>query len=466
MKKSDNDHIHWYPSSWYRANWRKWVMAIIFIALAPALSAVDSPATPGSIWVIEIDGAIGPATSDYLLRGFEDAHEASASLIIIQMNTPGGLDTSMRDIIEAILNSDIPVASFVSPQGSRAASAGTYISYAAHIAAMAPATNLGAATPVQIGAPSMPTPPGQEAEETPEAGSTAMEKKIVNDAAAYIRGLAELRGRNIDWAEEAVREASSLSATEALELNVVDLIADDVNDLVSQLENKSIIIKDNEITLSLEGKEIYYLVPDWRTEFLTIITNPNLVLVLGMIGIYGIILEFYNPGAAVPGVVGVICLILAGYSLQLLPVDYAGLVLVFLGIILMIGEAMIPSFGIMGVGGIVAFSIGGLMLFDTELEAFQVGYPALGATALMSALLIFVTINIALKIRRKSVTTGIETIIGQKGQVLTNPEDGVQVRVGAEIWAATCSDDLTPGDAIQVLEVDGMMLRVAKSTAE
>jgi membrane-bound serine protease (ClpP class) len=445
--------------------WFQSSLLLVFIVLGHPLPAEEEYAAPGAIWVIEIDGAIGPATSDYILRGFEKAHEASASLIIIQMDTPGGLDTSMRDIIETILNSDIPVASFVSPQGSRAASAGTYISYAAHIAAMAPATNLGAATPVQIGAPSMPTPPGQEAEEKPEAGTTAMEKKMVNDASAYIRGLAELRGRNIDWAEEAVREASSLSASEALELNVIDLIADDISDLVSQLEGKSITINDSEVILSLEGRQIHYHLPDWRTEFLTIITNPNLVLVLGMLGIYGIILEFYNPGATVPGVVGVICLVLAGYSLQLLPVDYAGLVLVFLGIILMIGEAMIPSFGIMGVGGIVAFSIGGLMLFDTELEAFQVGYPALGATALMSALLIFVTINIALKIRRKSVTTGIETIIGEKGQVLTNPEDGIQVRVGAEIWTATSNDDLTPGDAIQVLEVDGMTLRVAKSTA-
>jgi membrane-bound serine protease (ClpP class) len=382
------------------------------------------------------------------------------------MDTPGGLDSSMRDIISAILNSQIPVASYVSPQGARAASAGTYISYAAHIAAMAPATNLGAATPVQIGAPSMPTPPGQEPEEAAKEGSTAMERKMVNDASAYIRSLAELRGRNIDWAEEAVRDASSLSSSEALELNVIDLIADDLDDLVSQLDGNIVTVDGNEIKLALEGKEIFTLVPDWRTEFLTIITNPNLVLVLGMIGIYGIILEFYNPGATVPGVVGVICLVLAGYSLQLLPVDYAGLVLVFLGIILMIAEAMIPSFGILGIGGIIAFSIGGLMLFDTEIEAFQVGYPALGATALMSALLIFITINIALKIRKKAVTTGIQTIIGQPGLVLTNPEDEIQVRIGAEIWTATSSDELTAGDTIKVLEVNGMLLRVAKSVTE
>jgi membrane-bound serine protease (ClpP class) len=447
-------------------SWRRWAVLLVFIVLGQVLIAADQLTPPGSIWVIQIDGAIGPATSDYVLRGFEEAHESFASLIIIQMDTPGGLDSSMRDIISAILNSQIPVASYVSPQGARAASAGTYISYAAHIAAMAPATNLGAATPVQIGAPSMPTPPGQEPEEAAKEGSTAMERKMVNDASAYIRSLAELRGRNIDWAEEAVRDASSLSASEALELNVIDLIADDLDDLVRQLDGNIVTVDGNEIKLALEGKEIFTLVPDWRTEFLTIITNPNLVLVLGMIGIYGIILEFYNPGATVPGVVGVICLVLAGYSLQLLPVDYAGLVLVFLGIILMIAEAMIPSFGILGIGGIIAFSIGGLMLFDTEIEAFQVGYPALGATALMSALLIFITINIALKIRKKAVTTGIQTIIGQPGLVLTNPEGEIQVRIGAEIWTATSSDELTAGDTIKVLEVNGMLLRVAKSVAE
>lgn len=447
-------------------SWPRWAVLLVFIVLGQVLIAADQRTPLGSIWVIQIGGAIGPATSDYVLRGFEEAHESSASLIIIQMDTPGGLDSSMRDIISAILNSQIPVASYVSPQGARAASAGTYISYAAHIAAMAPATNLGAATPVQIGAPSMPTPPGQEPEEAAKEGSTAMERKMVNDASAYIRSLAELRGRNIDWAEEAVRDASSLSSSEALELNVIDLIADDLDDLVSQLDGNIVTVDGNEIKLALEGKEIFTLVPDWRTEFLTIITNPNLVLVLGMIGIYGIILEFYNPGATVPGVVGVICLVLAGYSLQLLPVDYAGLVLVFLGIILMIAEAMIPSFGILGIGGIIAFSIGGLMLFDTEIEAFQVGYPALGATALMSALLIFITINIALKIRKKAVTTGIQTIIGQPGLVLNNPEDEIQVRIGAEIWTATSSDELTAGDTIKVLEVNGMLLRVAKSVTE
>ena len=452
--RSNKNH----PSGWKS----KLVFALFVILLQTAGAETEAPA-PGSIWVVEIDGAIGPATSDYLLRGFEKADEASASLIVIRMNTPGGLDTSMRDIIEAILGSDIPVVSYVSPKGARAASAGTYISYASHIAAMAPATNLGAATPVQIGAPSLPAPPGEEKEEEAEHGSSAMEKKIINDASAYIRGLAELRGRNIEWAEEAVREASSLSASEALEMNVIDLIAADLSELVSLLDGKAVEINGDVIVLNLKGKEIHVLIPDWRTEVLTILTNPNLVLILGMIGIYGIILEFYNPGALVPGVVGVICLILAGYSLQLLPVDYAGLLLLLVGIAMMVGEAMIPSFGILGIGGIVAFSIGGLMLFDTEIEAFQVGLPAIAATGIVSAVLIFATISIALKVRRKAITSGIETIVGERGRVLTNSEDGCQVRVGAEIWEASSDDDVSAGDHVTVVSVDGLFLRVARS---
>lgn len=438
------------------------VLALLIAVLQSAVAETESEPAPGSIWVVRIDGAIGPATSDYLLRGFRKAHEASASLIIIQMDTPGGLDSSMRDIIEGILDSDIPIATYVSPKGARAASAGTYISYASHIAAMAPATNLGAATPVQIGAPSLPSAPGDEESEEAEHGSTAMERKMINDASAYIRGLAELRGRNIAWAEEAVRDASSLSASEALEMNVIDLIAEDINELVILLDGKTIEINGTEITLALADKDIHILNPDWRTEVLTILTNPNLVLILGMIGIYGIILEFYNPGSMVPGVVGVICLVLAGYSLQLLPVDYAGLILLLLGIAMMVGEAMMPSFGIMGIGGIVAFSIGGLMLFDTEVEAFQVGLPTLGATAIVSAVLIFATVSIALRMRRKAITTGVDTIVGESGRVLTNSADGCQVRVGAEIWAAIPEGELTTGDTVKVLAVDGLQLRITK----
>jgi len=291
---------------------------------------------------------------------------------------------------------------------------------------------------------------------------------MVNDAAAYIRGLAELRGRNIEWAEEAVRQGSSLTAVEALESNVIDLMADNMADLITQLDGQNILIKGNEIELTLDDKDFFIHAPDWRTKILATLTNPNLVLVLGMIGIYGIILEFYNPGSMVPGIVGVICLILAGYSLQLLPVNYAGLALLTLGIILMVAEAMVPSFGVMGIGGITAFSIGALMLFDTEIEAFQIGLPVIGATAVISALIIFATISIALKMRKKKVTTGIEIMIGQLGEALTGlsserGEKVCQVRVGAEIWRAKSTNEFSKGDSVRVLSVEGLMLRVEKS---
>ena len=422
--------------------------------------------TPGEIWLIDIDGAIGPATSDYVLRGFEQATLNDASLIILRMNTPGGLDGAMRDIIAGILASNIPVVSYVAPKGSRAASAGTYISYASHIAAMAPATNLGAATPVQIAAPSMPSAPMGDEEEREESSPSAMEKKMVNDASAYIRGLAELRDRNADWAEQAVREAASLDAQAALELNVIDLIAEDLDDLIHKLNGRIVTTDAGEMTITLNNPSIYEYKPDWRTRILSVITNPSMVLILGMIGMYGIILEFYNPGSLFPGVVGIICLLLAAYAVQLLPLNYAGLALLILGISLMIAEALVPSFGILGIGGIIAFSIGGLMLFDTEFDAFRVGLPTIIATATTSALLIFATISIAMKIRHKRVSTGMKAMIGERGHVLNDFDKKGQVRIGAEIWRANSKDTIADGDEVTIESVNGLVLTVTKIEGE
>ena len=446
------------------------ILLLIYVfsvaVLAQAASADKTTVPTGAVWVIGIDGAIGPASSDFLSRSFEKARISDARLIIIEMNTPGGLDASMRDIIKLILASEIPVATYVSPSGSRAASAGTYILYASHIAAMAPATNLGAATPVQIGAPTMPSPPvpsaGEEEEDDQADKSTAMERKMVNDAAAYIRGLADMHGRNADWAEDAVREASSLSSAEALDMNVIDIVADDITDLMAQIEGMSVVLNGNEMVIMIEDSVIHEEKPDWRTELLTILTNPNLVMILGMIGIYGIILEFYNPGSLVPGIIGVICLIMAAYALQMLPVNYAGLTLMLIGIVLIIAEAMVPSFGILGFGGIVAFLMGGLMLFDTDSGAFQIGWPVLGATVFVMAIVIIVTIRLALKMRKQSVTTGIDVLIGREGEVLIDFKQKGQVRIGGEIWAARSTVDVKQGDSVRVLAVDGLMLEVEK----
>lgn len=329
-------------------------------------------------WLITISGAISPATSDYVTRNLEDATSANARLLILAMDTPGGLDSSMREIIRAILDSPIPVVSFVSPQGARAASAGTYIMYASHIAAMSPATNLGAATPVQIGGGiGLPEPENSDGEDSAEDQSAqntadAMKNKSINDAAAYIRSLAELRGRNIDWAEQAVRQASSLPAHQALEMNVIDLMVEDVEDLLQKIDGRQVLIQGKSIELNTASISIKQVEPDWRNRFLSTITDPNVAYILMLIGIYGLFLEFYSPGGIVPGVVGAISLLVALYAFQVLPVNYAGLALIGLGVMLMIMEAFVPSVGILGTGGVIAFVIGSVILMDTESEAFQI----------------------------------------------------------------------------------------------
>ncbi len=428
---------------------------LLAVVLWPSQGLAQAAPPLDAIWVLELDGAVGPATSDYLVRGLEKARDAEARLVIIRMNTPGGLDGAMRDIIEAILASPVPVASYVAPQGARAASAGTYILYASHIAAMAPATNLGAATPVPLGSAS---PTTDEGEETPKGDDGAMNRKMVNDAAAYIRGLARLRGRNAEWAELAVRDAVSLSSEEALAENVVDILAHNLQDLLLQVEGRTVEIGADERVLTLEGAALFEAGPDWRTEFLSIITNPSLVLILGMIGFYGIILEFYNPGALVPGTVGVICLLLAGYALQLLPVNYAGLALLVLGIALMAAEAISPSFGILGAGGLAAFMFGGIILFDTDVEAFQLGWPLLAAVGVSGAAFIIITISIAMRMRHQAVTTGVEQLIGDHAIAL----DNAQVRAHGEIWQAQCSEPLNAGDRVVVRAIDGLKLIVEK----
>jgi membrane-bound serine protease (ClpP class) len=440
------------------------VVLLLLLCSAPSAQCEEPSNTvpTGAIWALLIDDAIGPAISDYIVRGLQKAQAAQAELVILKMDTPGGLDASMREIIQAILASNVPIVTYVHPGGARAASAGTYILYASHVAAMTPATNIGAATPVQIGVPSVPAGDPEDQEVNEGAKPTTMDRKLVNDAIAYIRGLAELRGRNADWAESAVRDAASLSAQQALEENVIEFIAADVDELLIKLQGHVVRIESVDFTLDTQDKYLHNEDPDWRTQFLKVITNPNLVLILGMIGFYGIILEFYNPGFGVPGVVGAICLLLAGYALQMLPVNYAGLAFIILGIALIIAEAMVPSFGIFGFGGIVAFIIGSIILIDTEFSAFQIGLPVIVATGLVSLGFIFITINLAMKIRKKDVVTGVQSMIGMVGVAIDEFEQEGTVKIRGEIWKATSDFPIREGDEIRVVDVNGLRLKVEK----
>ncbi len=415
------------------------------------------------VYLLKIDGPIGPATSDYFTRNLEAAQQQQAQLLVLQMNTPGGLDSSMRDIIRAILASPIPVAGFVGPQGARAASAGTYILYACHIAAMAPATNLGAATPVQIGGIGMPEPGDAQEKDKAKDAQSAMEKKAINDATAYIRSLAELRGRNVEWAEEAVRSAKSLSSQAALKNNVIDLIASDVAALLQKIDGRELEIQDHAITLKTKSALIEYREPDWRNRFLSVITDPNIAYILMLIGVYGLILEFYNPGGIIPGVVGAICLLIALYAFQVLPVSYAGLGLIGLGILLMVMEAFVPSTGVLGIGGVIAFIVGSVILMDTESEGFKIALPLIIAVAAFSAFVLVFLVGLALRARRSTVVSGAAAMIGESAEALQDFAHEGRVRVHGEVWHAVTEQAMRKGDTLPVKSVDGLQVTLGTS---
>lgn len=411
-----------------------------------------------------IDGPIGPATSQYVAEGLSQAETDGAPLVILRINTPGGLSKSMRDIVQAILSSPVPVIGYVAPTGARAASAGTYILYATHIAAMAPATNLGAATPVQMGGGESPAPSdagkNKDQDKKAQDSASAKRRKAVNDAVAYIRGLAEQRGRNADWAEQAVREGSSLSAQAALDKNVIELITPGTGKLLASVDGRTVTTSTGEITLDSADLRVEHREPDWRMKLLAVITNPTVAYILMMIGIYGLILEGYNPGSFVPGTIGAICLLTALFAFQILPVSFAGLALLLLGIGLMVAEAFAPSFGILGLGGVAGFVLGSIMLMDTDVPGYEVPIAIIGATATAAALLMFLIIYLFMRSHRTRVVSGSEGMVGASAEALSDFDDYGRVFVHGEDWRAVTRRPVRRGQRVRVVAVDGLTLTV------
>jgi membrane-bound serine protease (ClpP class) len=439
-------------------------IAIVIGALLLLFSPLVSGAN-GKIYSLTIDGAISPATADYFIRGLDKAIDDDADLLILNLNTPGGLDKSMRDMIQAILDSPIPVVSYVSPKGSRAASAGTYLVYASHIAAMAPATNLGSATPVSIGFKNPVKPQnksGDEEDQQEQPPLETMERKIVNDAKAYIRSLAQLRGRNEAWAEEAVNVAANLSAEEALTKKVIDIIAYNEAKLIEQLHNRTLAINEKSMTLVLEDPEVIYLQTDWRTDLLMIITDPSIAYLLLLAGIYGLMFEFLHPGSLLPGTIGAICLLMAMYAFNLLPINLAGLALLILGLLLMVAEAFAPSFGILGIGGIAAFIIGSFMLMDGQTPGYQIAPSLIISAAIVSGVIGIVVVSMVLKVQRRPIVSGVHELLNNHATALEDFDGAGRVMIRGEVWQADSVEPISKSQRVKVVAVDGLRLKVSK----
>ncbi len=440
---------------------RYWFVLIVVAASAGMLAFAAEEAAEGDVWLVDLDGPVGPASVDLVMRSIENAAAVDAQAIVIRMDTPGGLDKSMRDLVKAILASDIPVITYVSPDGARAASAGTYIAYASHIAAMAPATNIGSSTPVSI-APTVPQPTSPTSGDEPEAPppADAMTKKVVNDAVAYLQSLAELRGRNIEWAEETVREGANLRATEALEQNVIDVVAPDLATLLNELDGWEVKVGNGTQILHTAGALVVQVETDWRHELLSIITDPSIAYGLLIIGVYGIILEFYSPGMVFPAVTGVICLLLGAYGLQMLPINYAGLALIVVGIGLMVAEVLTPTYGVLGVGGVAAFVFGSVMLMDSDIPGYQLPIPIIAGFAIATGGIAFFVVGSAIQARRQKVVTGVESMIGAEALVLDDFDGRGSVRAFGEVWGASSAVPLQKDTKVRVTHVDGLTLTV------
>ena len=441
---------------------RTWLLAVL---LASATAQAANP-----VVTLKIEGGIGVATAEYLISGLEYAEETGASLVVVEIDTPGGLVKPLRDMVTAILTSTVTVATYVSPAGARADSAGTYLLLASHIAVMAPTTHIGAATPVTMGGdgpapPSLPgapeTPESPGGDETPETSpGSAMDRKVLNDAIAYIRALAERYGRNVEWAESAVRDAATLTAEEALEQNVIDYIYSSREELISGVNGSSVRLESGEAQVDTTGAVVEEFEPNWRIKFLSAIANPEIVLLLGLIGVYGLLIEAWNPGGLLPGIVGIISLLLAAYALQVLPVNYAGLALIFVGIGLMVAEAFVPSFGALGFGGIAAFAFGAIMMFDSEIPGFGISLTFVIFIAIVSALFIVWLVGYLLKLQKRGAVSGIDSIVGGTGRALEGFHGHGRIWLESEAWNAVSKVPVEKDQEVIVTAMDGLTLHV------
>lgn len=441
-------------------------VAAAALALGATTALAQRDAARGPILLVELTGVIGPPASHHVEAALDAAETRNAEAVILQINTPGGLETSMRDIIEAILESPTPVIGYVAPPGGRAASAGTYILYATHLAAMAPGTNVGAATPVQLGAPA-PEAGEEEGKETEKAEpQSASERKAINDAAAFLRSLAQMRGRNIEWSEEAVRSGVAVSAREAADLNIIEIVAEDADDLLAQADGRSVTTTEGERTLSTRGRSVERIEPGFIVQALGVLANPNVAFLLMLIGVYGLIFEFANPGSIGPGVIGAVCLVLGLYALNQLPLNYAGLALIVLGIAFMIAEAFTPTFGVLGLGGAIAFIVGASMLINTDIPAFRLSWGVILSAAAITGGFVVVALGVSLRSLRRRVVTGREGLVGETAEVLDWENGAGHVWAQGERWRAEGPNELDRGARVRIVSVDSLRLRIAAEPKE
>ncbi len=455
-------------------------VTLMWLAVVPFSYGADpEPRVDRLVWLVEFSGPLGPATADLITRSIAAAEEADAVAFVIRMDTPGGLDKAMRDVVQRILAARIPIITYVAPNGARAASAGTYITYASHIAAMAPATNIGSSTPVSIAPAPTPTPTptpvipgGEEQEEQKAQGkreqeseapppADAMMRKVVNDAVAYLQGLAELRDRNIEWAEKTVREGANLRASEALKMGVIDLVSNNLEQLLTDVDGWEVTLDSGVVTLETDGARVHVVETDWKHELLKIITDPTIAYGLLIFGVYGLILEFYNPGMIFPAVIGIVCLLLGAYGLQMLPVNYAGLALILIGIGMMVGEAFTPTMGVLGITGVVAFVMGSLMLMDTQSPEFGLPLSVIAAFAASTAAVMLFAVGAAVRARWAGIRTGREAMLGAPVEVMEAFTETGWVRAFGETWQARTTVPVVPGDQVEVISLDGLTLIIA-----